>query len=386
MTLAVLRLLGRASIALALGTLTPAACQPASAAEPAVTLHAGLIPEQLGKGTTIKFALTITPPAGQFPAALRTIDVRYPANLGLGTSNLGIDTCRAPILEAAGPPGCPADSVMGYGSGTVEVPFGSEILYEQVRVTAFMAPLRQGNIGLLLYADGESPVSAQLVFPATVLPATAPFGGDLTTMLPLISSVPEAPDVALLNLTMTLGPNHITYYEYARHKKIAYHPRGILLPAAAPDTDSSSLPNSPSTTAHTPALRRACRVLAVSVACPQLGVSSRSPTRPSSESTFAPTPARSVPADDRPSQARRRIASRARPPPSWRARERGPKREAIRPRPAHNSLSVSGCSRSITLWEPIYMLDRAAQRHLARPPRRREMARGTSPPIKWLPV
>ena len=234
MTLAVLRLLGRASIALALGTLTPAACQPASAAEPAVTLHAGLIPEQLGKGTTIKFALTITPPAGQFPAALRTIDVRYPANLGLGTSNLGIDTCRAPILEAAGPPGCPADSVMGYGSGTVEVPFGSEILYEQVRVTAFMAPLRQGNIGLLLYADGESPVSAQLVFPATVLPATAPFGGDLTTMLPLISSVPEAPDVALLNLTMTLGPNHITYYEYARHKKIAYHPRGILLPRRCP--------------------------------------------------------------------------------------------------------------------------------------------------------
>jgi hypothetical protein len=234
LTLAVLRLLGRASIALALGTLALAPCQRAYAAEPAVALHAGLIPEQLGKGTTIEFALAITPPIGQFPAALRTIDVRYPANLGLGTSNLGTGTCYAPVLEADGPPGCPADSVMGYGSGTAEVPFGSEILHEQVRVTAFMASLRQGNIGLVLYADGESPVSAQFVIPATVLPATAPFGGDLTATLPLIESVPETPDVALVTLAMTLGPNHITYYEYARHKKIAYHPRGILLPQRCP--------------------------------------------------------------------------------------------------------------------------------------------------------
>jgi hypothetical protein len=221
-------------MALALSTLALGQCQPASAAAPTVALRAALIPERLGKGTTIKFALAITPPAGQFPAALRMIDLRYPANLGLATSNLGIDICHAPVLEADGPPGCPVDSVMGYGSGMVEVPFGSEILYEQIRATAFMAPLRQGNIGLLLYADGESPVSAQLVFPATVLPATAPFGGDLTTTLPLISSVPEAPDVALLNLTMMIGPNHITYYEYARHKEIAYHPRGILLPRRCP--------------------------------------------------------------------------------------------------------------------------------------------------------
>ena len=232
---ALLRVLRRASIALVLGVLALGQCQPAAAAVPAVALHAALIPEQLGKGTTIKFALAITPPAGQFPVALRTIDLRYPANLGLGTSNLGIDTCHAPTLEADGPPGCPADSVMGYGSGVVEVPFGSENLHEQIRATAFMAPLHEGNISLLLYANGESPVSAQLVFPATVLPATAPFGGDLTTTLPLIASVPEAPDVALLSLTMTLGPSHITYYEYARHKKIAYHPRGILLPHHCPD-------------------------------------------------------------------------------------------------------------------------------------------------------
>jgi hypothetical protein len=230
---ALLHILRRASIVLAFGVLALGRCQPAAAA-PIVALRAALIPEQLGKGTTIEFTLTINPPAGQFPAAARTIELRYPANLGLQRTDLGIEDCHAPTLEADGPSGCPADSVMGYGSGTVEVPFGSEILHEQIRATAFMAPLHEGHISLLLYADGESPVSAQLVFPATVLPAAAPFGGDLTTTLPLITSVPEAPDVALLSLTMTLGPNHITYYEYARHKKIAYHPRGILLPRQCP--------------------------------------------------------------------------------------------------------------------------------------------------------
>ena len=45
----------------------------------------------------------------------------------------------------------------------------------------------------------------------------------------MISSLPEAPDVALVELATTIGPSHITYYEYARHKTIPYRPRGILL-------------------------------------------------------------------------------------------------------------------------------------------------------------
>jgi hypothetical protein len=209
-------------------------CQPA-AAVPAVALHAALTPEHLGAGTTIRFALTVTPPPGQFPPALREIALRYPTNLGIATSGLGTATCNKGALQIYGPPGCPKDSIMGYGSATVEVPFGgTEILYENTRATIFMAPLRQGNISLLFYVDGESPVAAQIVFPGTVLPATAPYGGNLTTTIPLIESVPEAPDAAILNLKMTLGPSGITYYEYAKHHKIAYQPRGILLPEHCP--------------------------------------------------------------------------------------------------------------------------------------------------------
>jgi hypothetical protein len=209
-------------------------CHPALAADPAAALSAKLVPEHLGTGTTIQFDLQITPPAGEFPAALRAINLRYPANLGIETSGLGTAICQARTLQADGPPGCPTDSVMGYGSATVEVPFGSEILYEHARATIFMAPLHHEDVGLLFYIDGESPVSEQLVFPGIVLPASAPFGGDLTTAIPLITSLPEAPDVAILSLSMTLGPSGITYYEYAKHRKVAYHPRGILLPQRCP--------------------------------------------------------------------------------------------------------------------------------------------------------
>jgi hypothetical protein len=219
---------------LLLTALTLGPCQPVWAAEPTASLSARLVPEHLGAGTTIEFGLTINPPPGEFPPALREIDLRYPANLGIETSGLGTATCRAATLETDGPPGCPKDSVVGYGSATVEVPFGTEILHETARATLFMAPLQHEDIGLLFYVNGESPVSAQLVFPGTVLPAPAPFGGDLATTVPLIASVPEAPDAAILALSMTLGPSGITYYEYAKHHKIAYRPRGILLPQRCP--------------------------------------------------------------------------------------------------------------------------------------------------------
>jgi hypothetical protein len=53
-------------------------------------------------------------------------------------------------------------------------------------------------------------------------------------MLPLVPSVPEAPDAALVKLTTTIGPSHITYYEYRKGRTIPYHPRGIRLPSSCP--------------------------------------------------------------------------------------------------------------------------------------------------------
>jgi hypothetical protein len=223
-----------ATLMTGLGVLSGWPPAPARAA-PTVQLHAALTPERLGGGTTIRFSFTIATAAnGAPPVPVRQLDLLYPANLGIATSGLGLSTCRAAVLEADGPPGCPSNSVMGFGSALVEVPIGPEILQETTRITTFMAPLQNGRLALLFYAAGESPVSAQLVFPGVVLPATLPFGGELNATLPLVPSVPEAPDAALVKLTTTIGPSHITYYEYRKGRTIPYHPRGIRLPPSCP--------------------------------------------------------------------------------------------------------------------------------------------------------
>jgi hypothetical protein len=218
-----------------LAALACAFCLPAPAdAAPVVTLNAGLHPEQLGASTTIKLALSIAFAPGERPAPLRVIELLLPAHLGVATSGLGLTPCRAALLEADGPPGCPSTSVLGYGSGLVEVPFGNGTVREEARLTTFLAPKHEGHQGLLFFADGEVPVVAELVFHGLVLHATAPFGGDLQTQIPLISAGPEGPDVILRKFSTTIGPEHITYWEYSSHGYIPYHPSGIQLPPQCP--------------------------------------------------------------------------------------------------------------------------------------------------------
>jgi hypothetical protein len=201
---------------------------------PTVSLYATISPERLGGRTTIGFGFTIATPTGQLPTPLRQIDLLYPANLGIATSGLGLATCKSAPLEANGPPGCPRNSIIGYGSALVEVPLGPQALYETTRITTFMAPVHDGHLGLLFYAYGETPVSAQIVFPGLVLPAAAPFGGDLDADVPLVPTVPEGADAALVKLSTTLGPSHVTYYEYRRGHSIPYRPQGIRLPRTCP--------------------------------------------------------------------------------------------------------------------------------------------------------
>ena len=203
-------------------------------AEPKAKLSAALSPERLGRGTTIIFGFTIATTTGQVPSPLTGLDLYYPANLGIGTSGLGLETCSAATLEIDGPEGCPSQSQMGYGKGLVEVPFGPELLHETTQTSIFMAHIHEGHLGLLFYAEGHSPVSAQIAFSGLVLPAKNPFGGDLATTIPLVPTLPGAPNAALVQLRSTIGPLHLTYFEHTRGKFLPYHPRGIVLPLTCP--------------------------------------------------------------------------------------------------------------------------------------------------------
>ena len=160
--------------------------------------------DRLGITTIAKVATT----TGQVPSPLTGVDMRFPKGLSLGLGALGLASCAQTTLERDGPVGCSPNAVMGFGSAIVEVPFGSNIFREQVNLLLFMGPPSNGHTGLLIYADGKTPSVAHLVFPAALLGASGPFGASLKTVIPLTPSVSGAPDVAIVSMSTTFGPEH----------------------------------------------------------------------------------------------------------------------------------------------------------------------------------
>ena len=223
----------RALIAVLL-TLVLSATTPAALAGPPVSLHVALTPEDLGRGTTITFSFRVATPAGSLPSPLVGLDLSYPYNIGLATSGLGLEACTSATLELSGSEGCPSEALMGRGSATVEIPFGPTIVKEPGRITTWMAPTQNGRLALLFFAEGKAPVLAQLIFSGLVQPAPVPFGGRLNTRIPLIPSLPENPNGAVVQMTATIGPMGILYHHEIHGRSVAYRPAGVHLPDSCP--------------------------------------------------------------------------------------------------------------------------------------------------------
>jgi hypothetical protein len=203
-------------------------------AAPSAKLHVGFIPERLGQSTTLEFNAQIAVPDGRVPPPLTELDVNYPGSLGVAVGELGLATCSKKRLEALGAEGCPADSRMGEGSATAEIPIGPDILQETAKVAILRAPEQEGHLALLIYATGEEPVSAQIAFPGLLLSSPPPYGASIHINVPLVPSLPNGPDVSVVRIHATLGPLGLTYYENIHGKRIAYKPTGILLPHKCP--------------------------------------------------------------------------------------------------------------------------------------------------------
>ncbi len=213
--------------------LYASACGIASAAQ-SVTLHATLTPEQLGHSTTIGFSFKITAPANQVPPPLTSAEISYPVELALALSELGLATCSTNTLETLTAEGCPPNSIMGYGTALAEIPFGPSIDSESAQVTILRATNYAGHLALRIYVDAPSPIVGLFNFPALLLPAPAPYGGTLAMNIPLITSLPEGPDVAVVQFHATLGPRHLHYHEHLNGHLIEYQPKGVPLPDKCP--------------------------------------------------------------------------------------------------------------------------------------------------------
>ncbi len=209
------------------------ACSAASSARAAESakLDVGLSPERLSAGTTISFGFQIQAPGGELPAALTTLDVGLPPGMGVDTS--GLVTCARSILNADGPKGCSADAWVGGGSVKVQVPLGEVVRPEIAKLTVFNGPRQGGRTTLLFYAAGRLPIATQLVFSGVIV--SGPKGQRIEASIPLIPTLPNTPDAAIVEMKATLGTRQRTYYRtVAGGRRLRIDPKGATLPGRCP--------------------------------------------------------------------------------------------------------------------------------------------------------
>ena len=203
-------------------------CLPGSAsAAQSASISTVFKPLRLGAPTTVSLGFQIGAGAGQVPSPLTGVDFHYPSNLGIATSGLGVASCAVAELEAHGPSACPPNSRMGSGSAFVEIPVGGEVRTETASIGLVAGPSENGFVKLLVSATGLSPVAARIVMPSLLL------AGDLKLTVPLVESLPGAPDVSVVRVRVTLGGN-LTYYERRHGKMVPYRPRSVVLPKTCP--------------------------------------------------------------------------------------------------------------------------------------------------------
>jgi hypothetical protein len=202
----------------------------AAPASEQASLHASFTPDRLGVSTTIAFGFHLQTADGLAPPPLTSVVLHMPAGMNYTLTTLGLSICQPATLQARGVAGCPPNSRIGSGSALVEVPFGTGSGHEIPEIQAVVGPSNNGNMVVLFYANGQTPVFAQLVFAGEVLPDRGAFGSQLATTVPLIPSVPNGPDVSIVNVNATIGPAGLTYYRHVHGRLQPFHPLGIGVP------------------------------------------------------------------------------------------------------------------------------------------------------------
>ncbi len=190
-----------------------------ASATPTVSLKAKILPipgykntgNILGAGAMLETQITITgteysggpPPVTQVKGYL-------PKGTKINTK--GFTTCNGTSLEAKGTAGCPGKSKAGPSSPTNGfVSLGGERVPETVQVSPFLA----SGGGLNFWIEGNSPVKIEkLAKGSWKFPSSGPV---ITVEVPLIETLPGAPDASATKIVTKLGGaqkknGKVTYY------------------------------------------------------------------------------------------------------------------------------------------------------------------------------
>jgi hypothetical protein len=204
----------------------------ARAEETVKITKAGFSPDALGVPTNVFGAATIGSTNLPVPSPITHINVMGPAGMTLNLEGTG--TCTAATLENRGPEGCPADSKAGFGGGVGAYEIAHEVINESFTVDFFLGDNRPGHTVLLIYLNGATPVSIQLVFTAPVVKEPKPYGLGFSLNVPLIKVLPEASDASAISAFFTAGAKNVAYYKKVHGKRTLFHVKGIITPTSCP--------------------------------------------------------------------------------------------------------------------------------------------------------
>ena len=204
----------------------------ASAAETVQITQAGFSPSGLGVPTNAFGSATIGSTTGPVPAPIEHVNVYGPAGVTLSLEGTG--TCSESALQQIGPTACPANSRAGFGGGEGIYQLGGELVKEKYTLDFFLADNRPGHVALLVFLNGHSPVSVEVVFGGRVIRGPKPYGLGFSLNVPLIKVLPEASDASATSAFITLGAHNVAYYRTVHGRRTLFHVKGIVLPKSCP--------------------------------------------------------------------------------------------------------------------------------------------------------
>jgi hypothetical protein len=229
----------RVQIPVAIAVATLACCaslliaSTAQAEETVQITSAGFLPDKLGVPTNAFGSATIGSTNLPVPSPITHVNVFGPAGVVLDLEGTG--TCDAAKLEnALAPSVCPANSRAGFGGGEGAYEIAKEVIKEKFTLDFFLGDNRPRHTELLIFLNGSSPVSIQLVFRAPVIQGPKPYGLGFSLDVPLIKVLPEASDASATSSFLTLGAKNVAYFKTVHGRRKLFHVRGIIAPKRCP--------------------------------------------------------------------------------------------------------------------------------------------------------
>jgi hypothetical protein len=135
------------------------------------------------------------------PAPLIGVNTFLPKGTKLHPA--GFPSCPTSTLEAKEPKKCPKGSAagpVGHAKGVVGI--GHELVFEEVSIESFFIA---GGLGF--FVEGHSPVQLEFFSGGhyTQLGGAGGYGPELKTEVPLVESVPGAPDASAESISVKVG-------------------------------------------------------------------------------------------------------------------------------------------------------------------------------------